>query len=148
MAVTITSSNQATEVAKLAAISDAILIQLSAANELIQGEIELALPALYSPRLARYWDIETKVGPVITSVRVRTDSPYVYGYEFGTKPHTIRPQNKSVLAFDVHGERVFAPLVHHPGTPGHFRGGDVQFALNEAAQTLWSEAIDSALNIG
>jgi hypothetical protein len=35
----------------------------------------------------------------------------------GTKPHDIRPSTKSVLSFNsASGGRVFAKIVHHPGT--------------------------------
>lgn len=39
-------------------------------------------------------------------------APYV---EFGTKPHTIVPVNKRVLA-NVSAGQVFGTIVHHPGT--------------------------------
>ena len=33
----------------------------------------------------------------------------------GTKPHEIRPKNKSVLKFQIGGTTVFAKVVNHPG---------------------------------
>jgi hypothetical protein len=36
--------------------------------------------------------------------------------EYGTKPHWIRPRNKSVLRFRKNGNWVFAKEVYHPGT--------------------------------
>ena len=35
--------------------------------------------------------------------------------EFGTKPHTISPKNRKMLAFKVNGVTVFARKVKHPG---------------------------------
>lgn len=34
----------------------------------------------------------------------------------GTRPHEIRPKAGGVLSFQVGGTRVFATVVHHPGT--------------------------------
>lgn len=39
----------------------------------------------------------------------------IYVHE-GTRPHVIRPRNKSVLMFNGREGKVFAREVHHPGT--------------------------------
>lgn len=43
-------------------------------------------------------------------------APYV---EYGTRPHTIRPVRKRVLADKKKGI-IFGTIVHHPGTKGRF----------------------------
>lgn len=61
-----------------------------------------------------------------TIVRAAGAAPFL---EFGTRPHVIRPRNKSVLSWTQGkrlsgrnrtgrgaGARVFARVVHHPGT--------------------------------
>ena len=35
--------------------------------------------------------------------------------EFGTKPHIIKPKDKSVLNFQIGGKEIFAKFVRHPG---------------------------------
>ncbi len=53
---------------------------------------------------------------------VRSDAPYSGFVERGTRPHLIRPRNKSVLAARTGGTRsggtyqFFGKLVRHPGT--------------------------------
>lgn len=47
----------------------------------------------------------------------------------GTAPHDIYPQNASVLAFEIHGQTVFAAHVHHPGTkPNRFLADNLHLA--------------------
>jgi len=49
---------------------------------------------------------EVIIGPTV---------PYAVYVEYGTRPHEIRPVMASVLKFEVEGETVFTPIVHHPG---------------------------------
>lgn len=50
-------------------------------------------------------------------VDVGTDQMDILTYlTQGTKPHIIRPKNKSVLRFEIGGEEIFTTLVNHPGT--------------------------------
>jgi len=50
-------------------------------------------------------------------VDVGTDQMDILTYlTEGTKPHIIRPRNKSVLRFEIGGEEIFTTLVNHPGT--------------------------------
>jgi hypothetical protein len=59
-----------------------------------------------------------------TIVTAAGAAPYL---EFGTRPHTIRPRNRSALSWTANkrlsgrsrtagGRRFFAKVVHHPGT--------------------------------
>jgi len=43
---------------------------------------------------------------------------YAIAMEFGTDPHTITPDAKDALAFEVGGEQVVVGKVEHPGTDG------------------------------
>lgn len=47
---------------------------------------------------------------------VSTDEKYGEYVEFGTRPHTIYPKNKKMLAFKVGGKMVFARKVNHKGS--------------------------------
>ncbi len=47
--------------------------------------------------------------------RVGTTLKYGVALEVGTRPHTIRPRRKKVLAFGVGGKWVFSRGVAHPG---------------------------------
>lgn len=63
-----------------------------------------------------------------SSATVEARARYAAFVELGTRPHTIRPKNKRTLAFPapgsatlagrtkVGGRRIFAKVVHHPGT--------------------------------
>lgn len=49
---------------------------------------------------------------------VGSDVNYAAAVEYGTQAHDITPKGK-VLAFDLaDGTRIFATIVHHPGTKG------------------------------
>ena len=55
---------------------------------------------------------------------IGTNVFYAPHVEFGTKPHDIRPRSKKALSWISHqvfdvawSGRVFAKIVHHPGTP-------------------------------
>lgn len=48
--------------------------------------------------------------------RVATDEAYATYVEKGTKPHTITPKNKKLLAFKIDNRVVFARRVNHPGS--------------------------------
>lgn len=50
------------------------------------------------------------------AVYVGSDHPIALMHHEGTRPHTIRPNKASVLAFEMNGQMVFATIVHHPGT--------------------------------
>jgi hypothetical protein len=65
----------------------------------------------------------------------------------GTRPHTIRPVNGSVLAFEGSGGKmVFTRLIHHPGTkPNPFMQRAVEDARGKAEEVfaqLWLELTD------
>lgn len=69
-------------------------------------------------------NFETTITPshtTATLVRLRlfNTKRHAVFIEEGTRPHIIRPRVARVLAFDVGGRRVFAKVVHHPGTQGH-----------------------------
>lgn len=48
--------------------------------------------------------------------KVIANASYSAALEYGTKPHTIAPQNKKALLFKKDGKDIFAKIVHHPGT--------------------------------
>lgn len=48
--------------------------------------------------------------------KVIANASYSAALEYGTKPHTIEPQNKKALHFKKDGKDIFAKIVHHPGT--------------------------------
>ncbi len=48
------------------------------------------------------------------------DVKYGLYVEEGTRPHDILPSKANVLAFVVGGKKVFAKIVHHPGTKGQW----------------------------
>lgn len=52
-----------------------------------------------------------------TAVITSAEKYWVY-VDKGTRPHEIRPVRARALAFTVQGSKVFAKVVHHPGTRG------------------------------
>jgi hypothetical protein len=71
--------------------------------------------------------------------------------EFGTRPHVIRPRNKSVLSWSANrrlsgrartasGRRFFAKVVHHPGTKPQ------PFLVPGAIEAIRSVGIESIIN--
>jgi hypothetical protein len=74
-------------------------------------------------------------------------APYAMYVVKGTKPHTIRPVNASVLVFQgASGRMVFTRLVHHPGTkPNPWMQKAAEYSRSKAEETfaeLWLELID------
>jgi hypothetical protein len=62
-------------------------------------------------------DLEAKVKA--GSPKTRDEGfDYAIAMEFGTDPHTITPDEKDALAFEVGGEQVVVGKVEHPGTDG------------------------------
>lgn len=58
----------------------------------------------------------------------------------GTAPHTIRPDKKNVLRFEIGGQEIFTSQVYHPGTQAmnflndiiNFIGSAIQSSLEQA----------------
>jgi hypothetical protein len=71
-------------------------------------------------RLRRSIFEEVTINPAqaLGRVYVSSDTPYARIQEYGgtTPPHDIYPTKASVLAFMVGGRKVFAKVVHHPGS--------------------------------
>lgn len=140
-------------ITRLEAIKDALPAALGVANETIKSNVETALPAIYTPRLAKYWIIDTSVTDeaALASVRVWTESKYLYGYEFPIRPHPINPKTVrvgrkgGVLAWSSGGATTFATHVNWPGTPGHNRRELLIAALSDASRSAWTEAINGVL---
>jgi len=83
------------------------------------------------------------------SAIVEVNAKYAAFVEFPTKPHIIRPRNRKALAFPasasdarlsgrtrVGGRRIFARVVHHPGTKAQ------PFLLPGARNALKTAGID------
>ncbi len=125
---------------------------LAGANQAIEDTLRAELTALYGPKLARRWEVlgftsgADGEGGMLASVRVFTEDPYVYGYEFGTRAHVIVPRTRRALRFDAGGGTVFATIVHHPGTKPHDRREAIEAALAESAEIEWDSAISALLD--
>jgi HK97 gp10 family phage protein len=87
-----------------------VLIQ--SANQIL-AEMEAKVP-VKTGALRRSLGI--RVGTDRVTIGPDASIPYAGFVEHGTGPHEIRPRNKKVLKFTVHGKVVFARVVHHPGT--------------------------------
>jgi HK97 gp10 family phage protein len=63
-------------------------------------------------------ELRQSLGVRVESNRVviGPDTPYAGYVEFGTKPHEIRAKGRKPMVFTVNGQKVFARVVHHPGT--------------------------------
>ena len=71
---------------------------------------------------------------------VGTNVTYASDIEFGTKPHTILPKNKSVLRWYRNGVFYFSKSVRHPGTrPYPF--------MNPAAESERQQFINNIVTI-
>lgn len=84
---------------------------------------EISIQALRESGARLGWDVD-EVAESFTEVEKRgegwgftVESDYASIMEFGTSPHTIRPDTAEVLSFEAGGEQVFAKEVEHPGTP-------------------------------
>jgi hypothetical protein len=60
-------------------------------------------------------------------------APYATFVHFGTKPHTIEPDNKKILRWTDGNGFVFAKKVHHPGYKGD---PFITNAINETFKNL------------
>jgi hypothetical protein len=145
MAVTITSPGLDAIIARLSSMMATLPTAMAAANETTMAEIEAGLIDRYGPHLARHWQTEMTATPALASVRVHTEDPYVYGYEYGTRAHRIQPRAKRALAFDVDGNRVVTKQVNHPGTRGKQHAAELQSLLAERALANWQDAIQTTL---
>jgi phage gpG-like protein len=62
------------------------------------------------------------------AVIVKPSMDYAIFHQLGTKPYTIRPKRKKLLAFQAAGGLAFAKEVNHPGIPARpfmgFEAGD------------------------
>lgn len=68
-------------------------------------------------------------------------APYV---EFGTKPHTIVPVNKRVLA-NAQAGKIFGTMVHHPGTKANPFMERIVAAAQPEIDTLFGQALDQVV---
>jgi hypothetical protein len=77
------------------------------------------------------------------TLRVGTNVDYAPYPEFGTAPHFIQPPDPSgVLTFMIHGKRVFAKFVEHPGTqPQPYLRPSVDLYKNEILRLLGGKII-------
>lgn len=68
---------------------------------------------------------------------ITTDSPVAAWMEYGTRPHTIRPNRARVLHFVIDGQEVWAMEVNHPGTaPRPFMKPAAERARNDIPARL------------
>lgn len=86
------------------------------ATSMIQQEARRVAPDRFKNRTGNLRrSIQSRVyGPQKGKVFVGAD--YGYFVEAGTRPHTILPVNKKMLAFKVGGKLVFARKINHPGS--------------------------------
>lgn len=80
-------------------------------------------------------------------------SPQEYGpvLEYGSEPHTIRPNDPDgMLRFEVDGEVVFAPKVNHPGTDPypHWRPAVNEVRMKGAVDFIEDNSRKQGENIG
>ena len=69
-------------------------------------------------------------------------APYV---EYGTAPHDILPVKARALSWVAPGGRVFAMLVHHPGTAPHpYFVPAIELAMQSAEQDM-KDAVDALI---
>jgi hypothetical protein len=74
------------------------------------------------------------------TVEFTTEAPYAQYVLLGTRPHLIVARSGGALAFDVAGGRVFAKVVHHPGTkPNDFLTRTVERAKPLLNALAWAE---------
>ena len=128
---------------------DEVVQQLS--GPLRQKLIEkLANVACVSAFFGAPWRTGKLAGSIVKEVgdseaSIQAWAPYAVYVVNGTAPHEIRPVNARVLAFEVGGKTVFAPLVHHPGTkPNPFMQRAVEDArskVEEVFAELWLEML-------
>lgn len=86
-------------------------VMVESANFLLT-EMEIRVP-VDSGELRRSLGVRVEIDRVV----VGPDTPYAGYVEFGTKPHDIKPKKPGgVLVFSAGGQKVFARVVHHPGT--------------------------------
>lgn len=75
---------------------------------------------------------------------VSAGAPYALYVEKGTKPHKIKPKDRSVLRFPVGGGFVFASGVNHPGTePTLF----LEHAVEHTAPRLEAQLLPDAVEL-
>ena len=85
-------------------------VAIESANYLLT-DMEVRVP-VKTGNLRRSLMVKVEPGRII----IGPTAEYAPFVEFDTKPHLIKPKNKRALSFVVNGQRVYARVVHHPGT--------------------------------
>lgn len=132
--------------ARLQALAQTLPSVIEPANAAIVEEVHSGIEAAYGPHLGKRWDVTSEATEIFAEVRAFSTDPYVLGYEFGTRPHSIRPRRARVLHFSDQGVEVFTRHVSHPGTKPHNRRDLVALRLAIAARSYWRQAIADALH--
>lgn len=130
-----------------------------------------ALVGIYGPELGQpdRWQIgwrDASEGSTLGLLTVRSEDPFVIGYEFGTPPHQIwarrnpgrpdnarpapgGPRNDGAVLLDFFWERAGiqfnGPMVNHPGARAHQRRPYLMAFLREIAKYGWSSAVRAAI---
>ncbi|RJQ67337.1 MAG: hypothetical protein C4519_24380 [Desulfobacteraceae bacterium] len=79
------------------------------------------------------------------SVAIYPTVKYALPVHEGSKPHTITPVRKKVLAFKIGGKKVFARRVNHPGNkPNKFVDRTVS-KTDRGVNNLFDKALDAVI---
>lgn len=86
------------------------------ATTLVQEEAKRVKNGSFQNRTGNLRRSITRRVDSLSRGRVFTDSSYAPVVEEGSRPHTILPSKKRMLAFKINGKMVFARKVNHPGS--------------------------------
>lgn len=116
-------------------------------NSLIIAETEVKERELYGAKLAALW-VTQEVAPgegQLAHISTGTDSPFMMGAEFGTRPHDIWAHHIA-LRFEKNGELLYRQMVHHPGTAGKRLSNTLEADIELSARTNWTEALTTIID--
>lgn len=141
------STNAGQLAEEILAFASDLRAQIAPWNQMIVSQVKLALEQEYGPKLSELWE-NTEITPPeageLAHIRTATTSPFVMGYEFGTRPHDIVARNIA-LKFEKNGELFYRHMVHHPGSAGHHQSAELEAAIERACTMEWSDALATVL---
>lgn len=132
---------------ELLAFASDLPAQIAPWSQMAVAQIKIKLEEHYGQRLAALWENAEITPPgagELAHIQTAATSPYIMGYEFGTRPHDIVARNIA-LKFEKNGELFYRHMVHHPGTQGKHQSAELELAIEQTCSTEWTDALTTVM---